>query len=104
MSAAIDLDRATVNERDDGHFVIDNGIIIAGPFKTNAAAWRWLDDHSPTGRADAARYERMRRHAEHFQQFVLDLYSQFRNRESRPPSGAGTAANSQIAPTKGNTK
>jgi hypothetical protein len=35
--------------------VIDRNIIIAGPFDTNAQAWRWLDRHtgSPICRSES---------------------------------------------------
>ena len=37
----------TVIEADGGWHVADgNGVAIAGPFKTNADAWRWIDRQS----------------------------------------------------------
>jgi hypothetical protein len=32
----------------------------AGPFRTNAEAWAWADQHSDEGRADTDRYNRLR--------------------------------------------
>jgi len=37
------LDHAWVDERDGGHVVITGGKVIAGPFKTQEAAWHWID-------------------------------------------------------------
>jgi hypothetical protein len=45
---------STVVERDGVHFVVAAGEIIAGPFVSNAAAWRWLDRRTgePISRAE----------------------------------------------------
>jgi hypothetical protein len=56
----IDEDGATVTERDGGFFVMDGAVDLAGPFQTNAAAWRWLDEHGDGGRDDTDRYNRIR--------------------------------------------
>jgi hypothetical protein len=51
---------ASVIERDDGFVVMDGSIVMAGPFASNAAAWRWLDANDDRGRADTDRYNRLR--------------------------------------------
>jgi len=34
---------ATVERRDDGHYVVAGVEMIAGPFATDAMAWHWID-------------------------------------------------------------
>ena len=45
----------SVATTDTGKFVVrENGVEIAGPFETNAEAWRWLDrrDGEPISRQE----------------------------------------------------
>jgi hypothetical protein len=35
----------TVEQRSDGWVVIAGEQVLAGPFATNAQAWRWIDRH-----------------------------------------------------------
>ncbi len=46
----------TTIERNGTHFVVDEtGSVVAGPFTTNAAAWRWIDrrEGEPISRSEA---------------------------------------------------
>jgi hypothetical protein len=54
------LTAPTVSEADSGWFVSSGGKHVAGPFDTNAAAWDWIDRHTPEGRDDTDRYNRIR--------------------------------------------
>jgi hypothetical protein len=40
-----------------GFWVLD---VKIGPFRTNAEAWAWVDQHTDEGRADLDRYNRIR--------------------------------------------
>jgi hypothetical protein len=46
-----------IEDPDGGFHVVHS---VAGPFETNAAAWKWIDDHTDEGRDDADRYNRIR--------------------------------------------
>lgn len=54
------MNNATVIERDDGHYVVAGDTTLAGPFTTNAAAWRWLDAHTDIDREAVDTYNRIR--------------------------------------------
>jgi hypothetical protein len=41
-----------VEETADGHLVIEGTTPIAGPFASNADAWRWIDRHADAGVGD----------------------------------------------------
>lgn len=43
------------HNRDRGFFVVDGLDVLAGPFETNAQAWRWIDrsEGVPISRSEA---------------------------------------------------
>jgi hypothetical protein len=45
----------TVEQRDDGWFVVEDARVIGGPFVTNAQAWRWIDRNAglPVSRSES---------------------------------------------------
>jgi hypothetical protein len=50
----------TIEETDGAWHVMDGSTRVAGPFGSNAAAWKWIDDNSDSGRDDSDRYNRIR--------------------------------------------
>lgn len=49
-----------VIERKDGFIVTDGKTILAGPFRDDAEAWRWLDNHSAADLEMTDTYNRIR--------------------------------------------
>jgi hypothetical protein len=49
-----------VIERKDGFIVTGGKAILAGPYRDNAEAWRWLDNHSAADLEMIDAYNRIR--------------------------------------------
>jgi hypothetical protein len=45
----------------DNYVADDDGRRIAGPFESNAAAWRWIDRHTNEGLEDQHRFNQIGR-------------------------------------------
>jgi hypothetical protein len=55
------MNGVTVVDSASGFLAIDrNNRTLAGPFRSNAAAWAWVDRNTAHGRTDEDRYNRIR--------------------------------------------